>query len=78
MFMPPELSILIQEFARPRSRPDWRKGGSFPSTQFYYGILHDSRYRHLFYLSDFYGVVRPSRTISAELFEFYLQGFDLY
>jgi hypothetical protein len=78
MSMPTELSQLIQEFARPRSRPDWRKGGSFPSTMYYQGILLDSRYRHLFYLSDFVGVVQPSRTLSEEAVEFYLSGYDLY
>jgi len=78
MSMPLEVSKVIQAFARPVSRADWRFGGSFPSTLFYNGILHDSRYRHLFYLEEFDDAIQLSRTISAEQFEFYLEGFDLY
>jgi len=36
--MPDELSKLIQDFARPRTRPNWRAGGAFPSPLFYLGI----------------------------------------
>ena len=40
--MPPELSKLIQDFARPRSRPNWRKGGAFPSYLFHLGMRQRS------------------------------------
>ena len=38
MEMPIELSRLIQEFARPRTRPDWRMGGAFPTELIWRGI----------------------------------------
>lgn len=40
--MPIELSRLIQDFARPLTRLDWRRGGAFPSHLFWKGI--NSRY----------------------------------
>lgn len=36
--MPLELSRLIQDFARPMTRPGWKNGGSFPSELFWQGI----------------------------------------
>ena len=44
MSMPPELSRLIQDFARPNlTHPQWRLGGSFSSYLFYDG-LNDLQY----------------------------------
>ena len=37
--MPKELSIIIQDYARPLSRPNWRQGGSFNSELFIIGSL---------------------------------------
>ena len=36
--MPVELSRLIQDFARPLTRVDWRRGGAFPSSLFWIGV----------------------------------------
>ena len=41
--MPIELSKIIQNYARPITRTNWRQGGSFPSRLFFEGlyIIHD-------------------------------------
>ncbi len=36
--MPIELSKIIQNFARPMTRINWRQGGSFPSRMFFEGL----------------------------------------
>ena len=41
--MPIEISKIIQNYARPITRINWRQGGSFPSRLFFEGlyIIHD-------------------------------------
>ena len=49
--MPIELSRLIQDFARPRTRPDWRIGGAFPSEWFWRGV-NDKYYKQLVRMAE--------------------------
>ena len=62
--MPPEISKLIQDFARPLTRVNWRDGGSFPSELFHRGV-NEKYYGHLVYIG--------SIAQSAEEYEFMLQ-----
>lgn len=64
MEMPAELSRLIQDFARPRTRLNWRSGGAFPSELFWRGI--NSKY-----FGDMVDLAQTAQ--SAEEYEFMLQ-----
>jgi len=75
MNMPPELSAYIQEFARPCCRLTWRNGGAFPSALFFQGLLHSP-------IWDRFDIVlllhQGHEARTAEEFEFFLQGFDMF
>jgi len=47
--MPLVLSQLVNEFAKPLTRPKWRQGGSFPSKLFFQGlyIKFDDVFNHM-------------------------------
>ena len=62
--MPIELSKLIQDFARPITRVNWRDGGSFSSELFHRGI-NEKYYGHLVYMG--------MNAQSAEEYEYMLQ-----
>jgi hypothetical protein len=53
--MPLVLSQLVNEFAKPITRPKWRQGGSFPSKLFFQGLymIHDDNlYRYFIEIEE--------------------------
>ncbi len=62
--MPIELSRLIQDFARPITRGNWRNGGAFSSELYWQGI-NEKYYRQLIHIA--------SSAETAEEYEFMLQ-----
>jgi hypothetical protein len=76
--MPEELSKLIQDFARPVTRTNWRKGGAFRSSLFYLGLLVDRRLHPIFHRADFDWLVHQAMYVqTAEEFE-QLNAVQLY
>ena len=77
--MPDDLSHLIHEFARPLTHPNWRSGGSFPSYLYYSGLLANPKLHSLFYQCEFdWLVYHGNLAETADEFELYLDGFEMY